>query len=246
MIIAIPSKGRPGKVKSLNIIPSATLYVPQSEYQQYASIYAKTKVISVPNEIKGITRTRNWILDNTSDPWVTMIDDDVLAQGYVNLRRTSERHVRLTESVWIGEFVKLFEVTEQMGYRVWGVATDGAARSFYPWRPFIFRTYVTASCCGLLNYPAPDKRRIRFDETFPVKEDYELCLRAIAEDGGIIGCRYMYWQNSHWKDAGGCSSYRTQSIEETAIERLIAFYPQLIRRVTRGGSEYSIELEFTN
>ena len=138
----------------------------------------------------------------------------------------------------VGEWRKFFCLTEELGYRIWGMATDGAPQSVYPWRPFIFHTYVTASCMGILN------TGLRFDERFPVKEDYELCLRCLREDGGVLGVRYMFWHNSHWADPGGCKPYRTQAMEDDAIGRLIGMYPGLIRKVTKGGSHYSIELDF--
>jgi hypothetical protein len=87
--------------------------------------------------------------------------------------------------------------------------------------------------------------KTRFDERFQVKEDYELNLRCIKEDGGVVAARYLYWENSHWKnDGGGCSTYRTQIIELRAIRLLAKMYPGMIRKITRGGSSYSIELEF--
>lgn len=238
MLLAIPSKGRAGRVKSTGVLPSAVLFVPDREADDYRKC-GHSQVVSVPDHVKGITTTRNWILDNTEARWVVFIDDDVKVAGWRELRRVGSKSRSLSEAAWLNEFVKLFEMTEGVGYRIWGVATQGALRAIYPWKPFIWQTYVTASCMGILN-----DKRTRFDETFPVKEDYELCLRCIKEDGGIVGARYLYWENSHWTDEGGCKDYRTQSMELQAIRRLIAMYPGLIRQVKRGKSEYSIDLEF--
>ena len=238
MIVAIPSKGRAGKIKSQKIIPSALLYVPENEVEGYKQTGGKN-VVAVPNDVRGITKTRNWILDNTEDPWVVMIDDDVMTHGWIKLFTFRTTKIPLDEKEWLGEWRKLFELTEDRGYRIWGVATDGAPQSVYPWKPFLWRTYITASCMGILN-----DGRTRFDENFPVKEDYELCLRCIKEDGGIVGARYIHWRNDHWKSAGGCKDYRTQEMELMAIRRLMRLYPGMIRKITRGGSEFSIELDF--
>jgi hypothetical protein len=152
----------------------------------------------VPNEVHGITQTRNWILRHTKDRRVVMIDDDVRTQGWNELLdRASMRH-DLDEAAWLAEFRKLFEVTEQLGYRIWGVATDGATRSIYPFNPFRWRSYVTASCMGIVN-----DGRTYFDESYPVKEDYELCARRITEDGGVVCAQYLYWVNLHWDTAVG-------------------------------------------
>ena len=64
--ICIPSKGRGGNVLTKKIFKSAYLYVPESEVYQY-SMY--DKVIPVPNDIKGITATRNYILKKEIRLW---------------------------------------------------------------------------------------------------------------------------------------------------------------------------------
>lgn len=237
MTIAIPSKGRAGRVKSQSVIPSAKVFVPRTEADAYLKCGVQN-VVMVPDYIRGITATRNWILDSLKDRRVVFIDDDVKACGWFELsdERAKARH--LTEAEWLCEFRKLFDVTEQLGYRVWGLSTDGALRSCYPYKPFLFHSYVTASCMGVVN------TGIRFDHRFLVKEDYELCLRCIREDGGVLAARYLFWSNDHWTADGGCKSYRTQAMECDATERLMEMYPGFIRRVTRGGSGYSIELDF--
>lgn len=238
MLIAVPSRGRPDKVRSQKLITSACVYVPASEVQDYAAA-GVTNLITVPNEVRGITKTRNWILDQTADPWVVMIDDDLKTAGWRELKdEHTELHV-LTEVEWIREWARLFSLTIELRFRIWGVATLSEPRAMRPWTPFIFQTYVTASCMGILN-----DGRTRFDESFTVKEDYELCLRCIVEDGGILGARYLFWENEHWSKSGGCASYRTQAVEDETIRKLITMYPGLIRKVTRGGSRYSVALEF--
>lgn len=236
MLIAVPSKGRAGQVKTQKIIPSCVVYVPELEVEAYRKAGTQN-VVGVPNEIRGITKTRNWILRNTDDRHVVMIDDDVKAQGYFKLHERNGKQKKLDEMTWLGEFVKLFEITEALKYRIWGVSTDGALRSVYPYRPFLWKSYITASCMGLIN-----DGRTYFDESFPVKEDYELNLRCIKEDGGIVAARYLYWCNSHWHDDGGCKDYRTQSMEADAIRRLKQLYPGMMRVTKRANSEWCIEI----
>lgn len=238
MIVAIPSKGRAGKVPSQKIIPSAQVFVPDLEVDAYRAAGTRN-VRAVPDDVLGITRTRNWILDNVDDPWVVFVDDDAKRVGWWHLLDTRGEFLPLSESEWLAVWFRLFELAYDLDYRVWGTSTDGDKKSVYTYRPLIFHTYLTASCCGIRN-----ETGIRFDESFPVKEDYEIGLRCIKEDGGIVGARFICWGNSHWQDAGGCREYRTQQMEEDAIRRLMRMYPGLIRRVTRGGSDYSIEIDF--
>ena len=238
MLIAIPSKGRAGATTSDKSLPSAVFYVPEGEEREYKQVLGN-KIVPVPKEVRGITQTRNWILNNTKEKWVQFVDDDVKKNGWVELMSQHARPRPLKEKEWIRETEKLFALTEDMKLRIWGVATISAPRACYPWRPFIWHTYVTASCMGMINHPS-----LRFDESFPVKEDYELCLRCLRDDGAVVGARFLFWENSHWSDKGGCGDYRTQGMEKAAIDRLIRMYPGLIRQVTRGGSHYSISLDF--
>jgi hypothetical protein len=238
MIFAIPSKGRPAVVRSQSLLTCAHVFVPESEMKDYARAGVKN-LVAVPDRVKGITATRNWILDNVKDRRVVMVDDDVRLQGWTRLFCHHSKRYKLKEKEWLRESERLFDITEQLHYRIWGVATQSATRTIYPFKPFLFRSYVTGSFMGIVNDGA-----VRFDERFPVKEDYELALRCIKQDGGIVAARYLYWENSHWKDKGGCSAYRTQVMELQAIKLLASMYPGMIRRITRGGSSYSIELEF--
>lgn len=237
--VAVPSMGRAGKMKTSTVLPSATVYVPEREVEQYRSAHAGVAIVGVPDEVKGITATRNWILDRCPARWLVFVDDDVADQGWFHLRHRKGRRRNLDERGWMREWSRLASIAEDLKLRIFGVGTDGALRSVYPWRPFIFHTYVTASCMGMQVGAG-----LRFDESFKVKEDYELCLRAIKEDGGVLGARYLFWRNLHWKNKGGCAAYRTQEVEELAIQKLMKMYPGMIRSVTRGGSGYSIDLEF--
>lgn len=237
MIFAVPSKGRAGRVKTLEVLPSAVLFVPAYEAASYRKAHPAAEVREVPASVIGITATRNWMLDNVDDQDVVMVDDDVKACGYMHLGDTSAKHTKIDEATWRTEAAKLFEITRAMGYRLWGISTDGALRSVYPYKPFLWRSYVTALFCGICN-----ETGLRFDESFRVKEDYELNLRCIREDGGVVAARYLYWANSHWTDDGGCKDYRTQSMEQDAIDRLSEKYAGMVRKIKRGGSEYSIEL----
>jgi hypothetical protein len=239
MLIAVPSKGRPGKVKTLKVIPSATVFVPENEVSAYRDFYPTAKIQGVPTSVSGITKTRNWILENADDDSVVMIDDDVKVCGWVELQEEKSRHKKLEEKVWLAECKKLFEITRQMKYRLWGIATQSAPRSVYPYKPFLFRSYVTASFCGICN-----ESGIRFDESFRVKEDYELNLRCVKEDGGVVAARYLYWENSHWFDEGGCADYRSLQMENDAIKELQKRYPGQIKKIDRGGVSVSIELQF--
>ena len=55
MQFVIPSKGRAGHVKSLEVLPGEILYVPDNEHKYYEVAYPKTKIVPVPCEAAGIS-----------------------------------------------------------------------------------------------------------------------------------------------------------------------------------------------
>lgn len=235
MLIAVPSKGRAGSTVTDKFLKKSVLFVPKSEYHQYKQYNNNVEI--VPNEIKGITATRNYILKNSDQRRVVFLDDDLKTQGYTKLFSENGKQIKLKADTWYYEFDRLFDITEQCNYFIWGVKTEAALRSVYPYKPINFRSYVTASCMGIIN-----TGKYYFDESFQVKEDYEICLRHIENEGGIIAARYLHWENSHWGDDGGCKDYRTQLVELDCIKKLLKLYPSRIKQITRGGSNYSIQL----
>lgn len=236
MLVAIPSKNRAGRTSTNKILPNiGTFFVPKSEMHQYSYI---KNVIGIPNEIQGITNTRNWILKNTDEKWVVFLDDDAKNVGYTELGRTQSKKIDIKdEGFWCEEFLKAFDLTEQLGYKLWGVKTEAAPRSVYPYKPILTRGYLTASCMGMIN-----DGEFYFDENFKVKEDYEICLRHLQIYGGILAIRYIHWENEHWTTEGGCKDYRTLEMEKEAIKNLHKLYPNMIRSAKRKANQFTIQL----
>ena len=129
MLIAVPSKGRAGLTTTNKILPNAVFYVPESELHQYQGLIKN--VVGVPITVKGITPTRNWILKNTDEKWVVFLDDDVKQAGYVKLHERRAEHIKIrSELRWNNEFMLLFDVVEQLGYKIWGIKTESAPGRF--------------------------------------------------------------------------------------------------------------------
>ena len=236
MLIAVPSKGRAGLTTTNKILPNCIFYVPESEVHQYNGIVKN--IVGVPKEVRGITPTRNWILKNTDEKWVVFLDDDAKNVGYTQLKERKSFKIDIrSERFWNDEFVKLFDLTEQLNYKIWGVKTEAAPRSVYPYKPFLFKSYVTASCMGIIN-----DGEYYFDERYKVKEDYEICLRHIRDKGGILAARYLHWENDHWEQDGGCKDYRTVEMEKNCIKMLINDFPGMVKSVNRKANKFTIQL----
>ena len=54
--------------------------------------------------------------------------------------------------------------------------------------------------------------------------------------------RYVFWQNEHWEQEGGCKDYRTVQVERDAIKRLNRMYPGMVRSAKRKANTFTIAL----
>ena len=80
MRIFIPSKSRSNDQVTLSFLPDdlkakATLVVDASEEEDYAKVH--DNLLVVPEDIKGISGVRRYIWDQTDDPRIVMLDDDL-------------------------------------------------------------------------------------------------------------------------------------------------------------------------
>lgn len=238
MLIAIPSKGRPRKLKSKEFMKSAVLFVPESEVKQYKQIY--NEVVGVPNNVRGITPTRNWILKNTDERYVVMCDDDLKSAGYIHHLGSDFYKQRIKdESTILRICEQSFETLEGLGWKIFGIKPESKTVSQNNETPFLLRTFITANFIGIINDGS-----LYFDESYVVKEDYEIGLRHIEMFGGVLGLRYLYWEEEHWETDGGCKDYRTEQIELNAISKLIKRYPKYVRKAVKKGNVYDIRLNF--
>lgn len=233
--ICVPSKGRAGSCETMTIFKNAFVYVSESEYQQYKMYYKN--VIKVPNEVQGITKTRNWILKNTKQN-VFFIDDDLLYGGFIE--RTDEKYKvkRVTEEqIYIDEIKKLFEVAYQSKSKLIGLFTVGNNLTNYSYNPFLFNGVCMGSCMGVIN-----DGEYYFDETYEVKEDYELTLRHLKEKGLTVRSNILFMQHEHTQKEGGCRDFRRIEKEKKAIKKLIKAYPNAIKSAKHRGTSFAIQL----
>lgn len=220
---------------SHKVFKSATIFVPESEVAQY-KIYSN-EIIGVPNEVRGITATRNWILKNTKQN-VFFIDDDFQYGGYVE-RLTEIYTIKkiYDESVYIKEIKKLFELSYQLDSKINGFFTSGNNLTLYPYNPFLFIGVCLGSCMGVVNDGS-----YYFDETYEVKEDYELSLRHIVDKGLVVRSNILFMQHEHTQLKGGCRDSRRIEKEKLAVKRLIKEYPNMIKEAKHRGTSFSIQL----
>jgi hypothetical protein len=233
--ICIPSKGRAGLITSQKIFSTGILYVPESEVSQYR-IY-DNKIVGIPNEVKGITQTRNWILKNNPNN-VFFLDDDLQYGGYVERTQLKYKVQRVEdEFVYIDEIKKLFDVCYQVDSKILGLFTVGNNLTNYSYNPFLFNGICLGSCMGVIN-----DGTYYFNEAYEVKEDYELTLRHLKDRGITVRSNILFMQHEHTQLQGGCRDSKRIEKEKTAIKKLIREYPGMIKEARHRGTSFAIQL----
>jgi hypothetical protein len=193
--------------------------------------------VGIPIEVKGITATRNCILKNNYCN-IFFLDDDFEYGGYVE--RTDEKYkVKRVkeESIYIREIQKLFEISEQSNSKIFGFFTVGNNLTNYSYNPFLFNGVCLGSCMGIINDGS-----YYFDETFEVKEDYELTLRHFTERGVTVRSNIIFMQHEHTQLRGGCRDSNRIAKEKDAVKKLITMYPGMIKEAKHRGTSFAIQL----
>lgn len=73
---------------------------------------------------------------------------------------------------------------------------------------------------------------LRYDETLPLKEDYDFFIQNVQRYGGVVRFNAVNYLCDHQKMEGGCQVYRTKEKERENMEALIAKWGSDVIRST--------------
>jgi len=217
ILITIPSKGRADRVLTKEIFPkdNILLFVPESELKEYQKHNKDVQIVGVPNEIKGITKTRNYILDFTKKNKVKyhiQVDDDAMFIEEIQ----NETKKKITDYKYIYNLcIKMFVLAEDIGFRLWGFRLTADMRDYRCMAPFTTVMPVVFNIAGIID------NDIWFDERFIVKEDYDYSMMHILKYGGVLRYNKYYIGVNHLFNKGGCASYRNDDIEKQMQNLLV-------------------------
>lgn len=207
--VAIPSKGRAGKVTTHKLFTSCTLYVPASEAAEYRKYHEA--VVPVPDKVKGITATRNFMLDHVTAERHVQVDDD--ATNFWLFEQNARS--KITDPKRIEALIEqMFVITEEWGAKIFGLNLANDMRFYREYSPFSTLSVIGANILGIIDNP------LRFDERLRVKEDYDYSLRHIYKYRRAIRFNKYCIQVTHLVNEGGCASYRTEEVEMDALKTM--------------------------
>ena len=181
----------------------------KAKKKAYQKVHNNLMVI--PDSIQGnIARVRNYILDNSETDWLVMVDDDLKYIGCFN----GHIHKKLDEQEVYDMILKGFQMAEDLGVKLWGLNIVGDKGSYREYTPFNTNGMILGPFNGHL------KHNLRYDETIPLKEDYDLSLQMLNKFRKTLRLNMYHYNSEQNTIVGGCASYRNTVTEMEQFELL--------------------------
>ncbi len=238
MKIIAPSYKRASGVLTHRILPGVVYAVHEFEASEYRD--RGHSVIVLPDETRGnIARVRNWIRDEHGGEDLLIIDDDIRHVKEYQWKDGKFHHVPLTGDRLL-EFIESgFELARQWGVRIWGVNSTFDKQSYRELQPFSTLSYISASWHGFIDCPT------RYDESLPLKEDFDICLQEINDHRAILRINYVAMIKDDHGNTGGCAAYRNMEAEREQFALLQKKWgSQIVRYDKQKRSAKRVEFDF--
>lgn len=223
--VAIKSYKRPGKVKTLDLVPWAKIWIPESQLDDYAKYYDLEQLITIPDELDGnLCRKQNAILDRSPSKWTLILDDDITNIGVWD--QGMHAYLRPRE---IGHMITMgFILANDFGVELWGINQGRDELWYETFKPLNLLAPVLGPFHGHLD-PS-----LRYDERVPAKDDYDFFLQNIRKHRKALRLNKYHYKHDHGKMSGGHVSMRSLDAEQGDILRMREKWGDNIFRV--GGS----------
>lgn len=237
MKLFIPTYKRVTKQRTWENLPDSLkeityLVCPQSE----AKLHEKEgrQVFAAPNSVKGIAKTRQWILENADVDQILMLDDD---QSF-RCRETGSYKLRPMKEADYGAMVAaLKEALES--YNAVGVSAQAGNNRTFP------KSIVSPG--RMYNMYALNRNvlldlDIRFDE-MTVMEDFHVTLSLLKMGLPNAILQDWCWSSPGSNADGGCSNYRTAEVQREGALKLAELHKPFVTVVEKESKSWGNGLE---
>lgn len=240
IVVACPSYKR-YKVETLNYIPFCKVYVSPQEYDAYLEFNAKQKenIIKCPEGIQGnLCRVRNYILDtefNNGADIVLLIDDDLRAIEHFEMSEDESyayEKVKLKTNEIIEFIYRYSMLCYEWGFKFWGINCNSDTKAYSHCSPFSTVSYIGGPFQCFLK-----GNKLRYDESLPLKEDYDMTLQNMNMYRGALRINKYHYVCRQSEQSGGCAMYRNMEREKEQFELLRKKWGSKIVRLDTGRKE---------
>ncbi len=191
-------------------------FVPGEEAYEYRH-FSNGSVVPVPEGPGryGLTVARNMALTQAGAGVCIQTSDDL--KGFLRLQEGAKRGA--VPAVWPEVREALLGALEAPGVHLAGLPPTA--------NPFFSRPGIKEKAFIIGDLFAASGE-CRFDETLPLKEDYDFTCLHLAFYGRVARIGDFLAEYSHYKNRGGAVAYRTEKLEQETCSRLLERWPQYL------------------
>lgn len=167
----ILSKGRHKTITTHTLLHNYVVLVPESERELYEAVVDPDRVETIPDDVVGLAKIRNWVLDHYEGD-VCMLDDDINC-FYTLCRKKGYKisNPDVIEQIIANCYINALDA----GVGVFGFAQmAGDVRKYKADLPFGLTSW-TGTIVGIIG------RDLRFDERNKLRVDADYCLQSLAK-----------------------------------------------------------------
>lgn len=233
--IYIPSRGRWEKLLTPYALPAplrkrCIVVVRQDEVRRYMIAHAKRDfdLAILPKHVNGLSATRQWILDQSGDDVLIMLDDDITG---INLKADPTKYggvVKVDNRYFTNCFNLMYRWIDA------GFVHVSFADRFVAARPSKNDYYENGRIAQALFYERSVlvNNHIRFDRV-PLMQDLDVNLQLLGLGyKNRVSTNYSF--NSRWYGSpGGCEAYRTTELHDHVGRRMEKLHPGITKLVPK-------------
>lgn len=219
-----PSYRRPDEVLTLDYLPFCRIWVDCKEYDEYVRNNPGADIVSCPEGVQGnLCRVRNYILDEEFKRGmdvVLIIDDDLKCIRRFEYDRETDfaYEVRVVKADEFMLFLEKYSlIAQELGAKFWGLNCNSSGDPMYYRHntPFSTRSYIGGPFQCFLK-----GNRCRYDESLPLKEDYDMTLQQLNLERVVLRVNAYHYICRQSENKGGCATYRNRQREKEQLEAL--------------------------
>lgn len=234
MNLYIMSRGRAGKVNTLNWIPkgwrdNTYLVVAHSEGNIYREHHPLTQVITAPSFVTNYSQKFQWILDGEGEifdsGWdkAVILDDDLVFSV-----RSSEAPGSLISVKDPQRLTGMFDYIEELLDTKALVGVHPRQMGQHALPPYVDNGRII--CMQGINRRMIGNVKV---DQFPILADVVLNLTLLARGQANAIITTFFQDHGPCQAPGGCSVYRTSKMQRDAVEYIAARFPGFVKVVQR-------------
>lgn len=216
---ASPSYRRPYCITA-HYIPETRVYVDPSEVGAYEEANGGFgEIVACDEGVQGnLPRVRNHILDREfgrGADAVVMMDDDVESLSMFSMGGDGFGYtLKKLDADGVRELIEYgTTLCNEWGFGMWGVNKNDDKLLYKHFRPF------STNRCGAGQLMVFTKDELRFDESLPLKEDYDMCVQQMNRYRGLLLINFVHVNADMGAMAGGTSVRRNYEREREQYMR---------------------------